>query len=479
MKKYRNWSVLLAAVSLGVTACGGSSNNNNSTPVPVVETTALRVVHAVADAPAVNVNVDGAEVLSAVPFRAGSAFLELDEGAYDISVDAIVPPDQTVTVIDVAGLQLDSSSEYNVLAVGKTADGTIEPLVIAADPFDASIGQVRLVVAHASPSAPQVDVYLTAAGDVLDPATNRAASFSFTESFSASVPPAEYQIRITLPDDPSTVVFDSGPGDLAGGDYLVAAVDNTGPGASPVSLVIVDRDGESANLLDIATPAIVTAVHDSPDAPTVDILADDRTTPTNEAIKLVDSLPFTEFDYLSAVPPGSYTLTVTPEDNPSVEALSLDADLLAGDEVTGIVTGFLANPPSEDLGLQALVLGDDTRSIATEARVRIVHGSPSTPEVDIYVTAPGAVIGDPDVDPAFSSVPFGADTGFVSLAAGSYDITVTLAGDTTPAIFVPGLAVNGGDVLTAIARDPNATAGETALGLIVIDYNAAKAGGAL
>jgi len=75
------------------------------------------------------------------------------------------------------------------------------------------------------------------------------------------------------------------------------------------------------------------------------------------------------------------------------------------------------------------------------------------------------------VSPAFSSVPFLADTGFVSLAPGTYDVTVTLAGDTTPAIQVEGLVVAGGDVLTAIARDPNSNAGETAPGLIVIDYN--------
>ena len=108
-------------------------------------------------------------------------------------------------------------------------------------------------------------------------------------------------------------------------------------------------------------------------------LADDQTTQPDEGLKIVDSLPYTQFDYLSAVPPGEYTLSVTPEDNPSVNALQIPADLLAGDEVTGIVTGFLANAPSQDLELQALVLADDTRSIATEARVRIVHGSPSTP----------------------------------------------------------------------------------------------------
>ena len=49
----------------------------------------------------------------------------------------------------------------------------------------------------------------------------------------------------------------------------------------------------------------------------------------------------------------------------------------AGAEATGIVAGTLAEE------LELLVLPADLRPIATEARVRIVHGSSATPAVDI------------------------------------------------------------------------------------------------
>jgi hypothetical protein len=77
------------------------------------------------------------------------------------------------------------------------------------------------------------------------------------------------------------------------------------------------------------------------------------------------------------------------------------------------------------------------------------------------------------VTPAFAGVEFGGSTGFVSLPPGEYDVFVTLAGDTTPAIAVPGAVFDGGDVITVIASDP--AGDETAPGLIVIDHVELKA----
>jgi hypothetical protein len=138
-----------------------------------------------------------------------------------------------------------------------------------------------------------------------------------------------------------------------------------------------------------------------------------------------------------------------------------------GAEATGIVVGTLA------AGLELLALPDDLRPVATEARVRIVHGSAATPAVDIYVVDPGTDIADSAVTPVFANVEFLQSTGFVALMPGEYDVLVTLAGDTTPAISVEAAALNGGDVISAIASDPSGA--ETAPGLIVIDHVALKA----
>jgi len=94
-----------------------------------------------------------------------------------------------------------------------------------------------------------------------------------------------------------------------------------------------------------------------------------------------------------------------------------------------------------------------------------VHGSPTAQDVDIYVTAVGADINT--VDPTLANVPFGANTGFLSLDAGSYDVTVVPAGTKTAAIGPATITIEASRVYTAIARDE--VGGGAPLNLILLD----------
>jgi hypothetical protein len=84
-----------------------------------------------------------------------------------------------------------------------------------------------------------------------------------------------------------------------------------------------------------------------------------------------------------------------------------------------------------------LIATDDARPVATNAKVRIIHAAanPAAASVDIYVTAVGADISSED--PALSSVAFKDNTGYINLAPGDYDVTVTVAGTKTAAMARP------------------------------------------
>ena len=76
------------------------------------------------------------------------------------------------------------------------------------------------------------------------------------------------------------------------------------------------------------------------------------------------------------------------------------------DEAVAIVSGFLTE--GETPAIPEILLPGSTRSVITETKLRITHGSPSTPAVDLYLVADETDING--VYPNFANVPFGADT---------------------------------------------------------------------
>ncbi|MEJ2274655.1 MAG: DUF4397 domain-containing protein [Woeseiaceae bacterium] len=451
------------------------SEVTSTTIVECEATPTVRALHASPDAPAVNIWVNGAEALSGVDYGQGSGFLPVAE-ENNIQVEAIIPGGNAV-VID-ADVALDYSTETTVIALDTVADnaipGSIRPLAIM-NPSDERLapGYFRAQVVHAAPSAPPVDVYVTEFDADLNgsmPVNGAMTPLGFEEYTERLERPAgDYQIRITLGDDVDTVVYDSGEIPLAdGADLMIVAIDNTGPGESPVKLVVLDGTA-SAMLYDASTPASIVAAHLSPDAPAVDLLADVNDTAEDEALPLVRNVAYNQFCDLNGIPaPGDYTVSVVANADNSIVAHTIPVNVMKGDEALAIVSGFLA---AGDPAITDITLPGNSRSVATEAKLRITHASPSTAEVDLYLVGDGVDINT--VEPNFANVPFGGDTMQLSVAPGDYDAYVTPTGSKTPAISLTELSFSGGEVLDVIARDP--VDGETLPQPVVIDYSSVAA----
>jgi hypothetical protein len=444
-------NTLVVACSLfALAAC--DSESSTTQPVPPVEVAAatlkLQVLHASPDAPAVNVFVNSNEVLSDVDYKAGSPELPLDEGTYSISVDGILPGGNA-TVIGPVDLDLAGDTIYTIAAVNDVA--AIEPVVISQPDTAVGAGAARLFVLHGAAAAPQVDVFVTAPDADLA-ASAPVGTFSFKETIGpAEVPAGDYQVRVTAAGDPSAVVFDSGTITLGDADDLtIAAVPNTSGGGAPISLVALNGAG-SLEILDVNTPTSLQVIHASPDAPAVDIVVDSNV--------LVPGLAFPDATGFVEVPGATYNVAVTVADNPGAIAIGpVDLDLDPGIRYSVLAVGELA-------AIEPLILTDDPRRVATNAKVRIVHASPTAADVDIYVTAVGADINAEM--PTLENIPFKANTGFLALPAGDYDVTVTPTGTKTAAIGPATISVSDGGVYTAVARDP--LPGEAEFGLIVLD----------
>lgn len=444
-------SSLVIMISLILSGCGGGSSGSGLTvpDVTVPPPASLEVLHASQDAPAVNILVEDNAVASNLDFGA-SANVTVTSGSFDIQVDGILPT-TTTTVIGPATLDVAGDDRVTVIAAGPVA--TIEPLILIEPQAEVAAGDVRVRVVHAASTAPMVDVYVNAPGtDITTVAP--LGTFEFRGTLGpVTVPAGDYQIVVTVAGDPAAVAFDSGSVGLAGGsDLVVAAIANVATGAAAVELAVLTGTG-SLNILDVNATADVRVVHASPDAPAVDVVAAD-----NFAAPAVSNLAFPEVTPYLNLAPGDLNVKVVPTGVTTPVVIDADLSLVAGTATTVMAVNTLAE-------IEPLLLSDNLRRIGTEAQVRIVHASPSAGEVDIYVVAPGASIDA--VDPNFSAVPFLADTGYVSLDAGDYDVVVTPTGTKTPAIGPATITVAAGGIYTAAARDE--VGGGLPLGLILFD----------
>jgi hypothetical protein len=226
--KLKLLTLLLAASAL-TAAC--SDDDNDTGPEGQAR---LRVVHASPDAPAVDVLVDDAAALSNVEYLTASDYVELADGAHNVKVNAA---GTSPTVID-ADVDLADGTDYTVIASGLL--DAIQPIVLEDDNSTPAAGTARVRAIHGAPSAPAVDVYVTAPGADLEAASPALSNVAFgAVADYLEVPAGDYQVRVT-PAGTKTVVIDSGALTLTSGQVRTAiAVDAPGGGA-PFDLLILD-----------------------------------------------------------------------------------------------------------------------------------------------------------------------------------------------------------------------------------------------
>lgn len=219
-------------------------------------------------------------------------------------------------------------------------DGSDDEMNESEDEMDGSEGEMdaSLRVAHLSPDAPNVDVYLD--GDaVLEDVPYRTVS-DYLELASGS-----YEVMITAAGDMETVVFDEAL-EVPAGEFTVAAVGELTDENQPFAVEVYEDD-----VSDPGDNARIRLVHAAPDAPNVDVTAGGDA--------LFTDVPFGAAGAVE-VPPGEYELEVRPatENNDGDVVATFDVAPEAGVVYSGFAVGYLAPddaPADEPFDLDLVV----------------------------------------------------------------------------------------------------------------------------
>jgi hypothetical protein len=188
-------------------------------------------------------------------------------------------------------------------------------------------------------------------------------------------------------------------------------------------------------------------IHNSPDAPNVDVLLNNS--------RLLNSVPYLADSGYLEVDSGVQNLKVLVAGTDTV-AIEADLDLSENTSYSILAINKVAS-------IEPLVLVDQIHTPNdTSCAIRVVHGAPSAPKVDVYASAFGEDI--MNLEPVLSDVEFKTASGYLNVPCGDYQFRVTLADTKTVAIDSGKVSLERG-AYTALARDNKGGGAPFSLGL--------------
>lgn len=225
----------------------------------------LRVIHVSPDAGEIDIAETGGEVLfEGAEFPDAADYRDLPAGPIDLETR---PGGEESVIASTTGLQLEAGTVYDVFVIGQASNQTLQMLPLAtpaAQPCTdvlgvGVVGDGCLRVVHASPGAPNVDVYVD---DATQPAV---ADLPFGEATEyVALTGGEHQIRVVATGGaPDAALIDQNVEVEGGQAYEIAALNV--PDDIEAQVYEVDLSPLPAD------QARVRVVHASPDAGDVDI----------------------------------------------------------------------------------------------------------------------------------------------------------------------------------------------------------------
>ena len=290
---------------------------------PPANNASVRLVHTVPGIGAVDVTVGEGNnttvLFDNATFRSATQYVQVPGGEYTLDVRAATA-DNSGEVVESFDVEVENGTSYTATAYG---DGSAEDVNLNTE-VDGEIANLR--VAHVSPDAPAVDVYL-------DDETFITSVSQGTITDYEDVTPTEHQVTITEADNRSAVVFNQTV-PVQASDYTIAATGQVSAGAMTQFTPLVIQDNGTTP--DENTSAVQLA-HAAPGVNTIDVTVEQN----NSTTVLYDNVSFSNVSSYVQVPAGDYDLQIRAatgsNDGEIIETVGVD--VAGGEAYTVFATG--------------------------------------------------------------------------------------------------------------------------------------------
>src|SRR5262245_54485001 len=180
----------------------------------------------------------------------------------------------------------------------------------------------------------------------------------------------------------------------------------------------------------------IRVMHDSPDAPNVDVFVDGQ--------QVFENVPCSTTTDYQALAPGKHRVQVAPAGKSADDSvIDTNVDLTGGKPYTVVALGKLAD-------IKAKVLADTSKTPqAGHARLRIIQASADIGPVDIYPSG--------STTPLLTDQYFGS-ADYINIPAGTYAFNVTPAGSAQVTLTSQQLKFEPNWVYTLVITKPEGTA---------------------
>ena len=408
----RRWMVtglLLAAVLVALAGPAAGSIQAQEAAARV------RFLHAVPGGPNVDVYLDGAVIASNLAYGDVTPHISVEGGEHQVALRQSGAGVDAPVLIEVP-VPLVPSLAFTVIAQG--TPGAVEAALYEDILDEIDMGMARLTAINAIADAPPLDV-LTGEGGPLLQGVNYGTQFG-TVNIGTGM-----QNLVVVPAGGAVEGAVASLGDVplrSGMLYTFVMLGSLEGDVEPSAMVLATPVNGGADSV------YVQVAHGSPDAPAVDVYANDTL--------IMPALAFGTASGHIAVPAGAYALALRPAGAPAADTPVLTADVEFALTIPAVTVAALGELADETLMLQ--VFPDDVATITSGmARISVINAVPNG-EVTAGLSDPSATVLASSLNPGLMS-------SMMDVAAGDYMLTVSIEGIENPVdLVVPAETYIGG-----------------------------------